>query len=49
MTVMIPAGLDGAVTDVIAIDASHGAIQAVRIVRNPDKLRHLRYVAAAAG
>lgn len=32
---------DGTVTDVLTIDAAEGRIQAIRIVRNPDKLRHL--------
>lgn len=33
---------DGAVSDVLTIDVADGAIQTIRIVRNPDKLRHLR-------
>jgi RNA polymerase sigma-70 factor (ECF subfamily) len=33
---------DGVVTDVLAIDVTDGLIQAIRIVRNPDKLRHLK-------
>jgi RNA polymerase sigma-70 factor (ECF subfamily) len=32
---------DRAVLEVLAIDVADGRIQAVRIVRNPDKLRHL--------
>jgi RNA polymerase sigma-70 factor (ECF subfamily) len=32
---------DGAVTDVLTIDVADGVIEAIRIVRNPDKLRHL--------
>ncbi len=32
---------DGSVSDVLTIDVADGAIQTVRIVRNPDKLHHL--------
>jgi hypothetical protein len=32
---------DGTVTDVLTTDAAEGKIQAIRIVRNPDRLRHL--------
>jgi len=32
---------DGRVSDVLTIDVAEGAIQTIRIVRNPDKLRHL--------
>ncbi len=32
---------DGTVSDVLSIDVADGAIQTIRIVRNPDKLRHL--------
>jgi RNA polymerase sigma-70 factor (ECF subfamily) len=32
---------DGTVSDVLTIDVADGAIQTIRIVRNPDKLRHL--------
>lgn len=33
---------DGTVTDVFSVDVADGAIEAVRIVRNPEKLRHLQ-------
>jgi RNA polymerase sigma-70 factor (ECF subfamily) len=33
---------DGEVTDALTLDVSGGLIQTIRIVRNPDKLRHLR-------
>lgn len=33
---------DGTVSDVLSIDVADGAIQAIRIVRNPEKLRHLQ-------
>jgi RNA polymerase sigma-70 factor (ECF subfamily) len=32
---------DGAVTDVLTLDVADGLIEAIRIVRNPEKLRHL--------
>jgi RNA polymerase sigma-70 factor (ECF subfamily) len=32
---------DGTIWDVLTIDVVDGRIQAVRIVRNPDKLRHV--------
>jgi hypothetical protein len=32
---------DGSVSDVITADIADDLIQTVRIVRNPDKLRHL--------
>ena len=32
---------DGGVWDVLAIDVHGGRVTAVRIVRNPEKLRHL--------
>ncbi|MGH2974248.1 MAG: RNA polymerase sigma-70 factor [Solirubrobacterales bacterium] len=32
---------DGTVSDVLTIDAAESKIQTIRIVRNPDKLRHL--------
>jgi RNA polymerase sigma-70 factor (ECF subfamily) len=32
---------DGTISDVLTIDVADGAIQTIRIVRNPDKLRHL--------
>jgi RNA polymerase sigma-70 factor, ECF subfamily len=35
-------GPDGAITDVLSIDVVGDRIQAVRIVRNPDKLAHVR-------
>ncbi len=38
---LVVIGPDGAVSDVMTIDVADGTIQAVRIVRNPDKLRHL--------
>jgi RNA polymerase sigma-70 factor (ECF subfamily) len=41
---VVVVGADGAVSDVVTIDVADGAIQAVRIVRNPDKLRHLEAV-----
>jgi RNA polymerase sigma-70 factor, ECF subfamily len=31
----------GEVSDVLTIDVADGAIQTIRIVRNPDELRHL--------
>lgn len=34
-------GLDGRVANVFALDIADGAVQAVRCVVNPDKLRHL--------
>jgi RNA polymerase sigma-70 factor (ECF subfamily) len=34
--------LDSTVTDVISVEVEGGAIATVRIVRNPDKLRHLQ-------
>jgi len=33
---------DGTVTDVLALDVADGQVQAIWIVRNPDKLAHLR-------
>jgi RNA polymerase sigma-70 factor (ECF subfamily) len=33
---------DGAVTEVFSVEVGDGGIEAVRIVRNPDKLRHLQ-------
>ena len=39
---LIVIGPDRSATDVMTIDVADGAIQTVRIVRNPDKLRHLR-------
>jgi RNA polymerase sigma-70 factor (ECF subfamily) len=33
---------DGTVSGVLTIDAVEGKVQTIRIVRNPDKLRHLR-------
>jgi RNA polymerase sigma-70 factor (ECF subfamily) len=33
---------DGAVSDVVSVDVADGLVQTVWIVRNPDKLRHLR-------
>jgi len=39
---LVVVGPDGSATDVMTIDVADGAIQTVRIVRNPDKLRHLR-------
>jgi RNA polymerase sigma-70 factor (ECF subfamily) len=33
---------DGSVTDVLTVEVADGLIQAIRIVRNPDKLRHLQ-------
>jgi RNA polymerase sigma-70 factor (ECF subfamily) len=35
-------GPGGDVTDVLTIEAADGLIRAIRIVRNPEKLRHLR-------
>jgi RNA polymerase sigma-70 factor (ECF subfamily) len=35
-------GPDGAITDVLTIEASAGLIRTIRILRNPDKLRHLQ-------
>jgi RNA polymerase sigma-70 factor (ECF subfamily) len=32
---------DGTISDALTIDVADGAIQTIRIVRNPDKLRHL--------
>jgi RNA polymerase sigma-70 factor (ECF subfamily) len=32
---------EGGISDVLTIDVADGLIQAIRIVRNPDKLRHL--------
>jgi RNA polymerase sigma-70 factor (ECF subfamily) len=32
---------DGSVSEVLSVDVADGAIKAVRIVRNPDKLRHI--------
>jgi hypothetical protein len=32
---------DGTISDVLTIDVAEGAIQTIRIVRNPEKLRHL--------
>ncbi len=45
---LIVVGPDGSATDVMTIDVADGAIQTVRIVRNPDKLRHLRTRVALA-
>jgi RNA polymerase sigma-70 factor (ECF subfamily) len=33
---------DGAISDVVSVDVADGLVQTVWIVRNPDKLRHLR-------
>ena len=33
---------DGQVTDVLTVEVGNGLIRTIRIVRNPDKLRHLR-------
>ena len=33
---------DGQVTDVLTVEVGDGLIRTIRIVRNPDKLRHLR-------
>ena len=33
---------DGEVTDVLTVEVGDGLIRTIRIVRNPDKLRHLR-------
>ena len=33
---------DGCVSSVLTIDVADGAIQAVRIIRNPDKLAHVQ-------
>jgi RNA polymerase sigma-70 factor, ECF subfamily len=38
---LLARGPDGRVTDVLSVDVAGGRIQAVRIVRNPDKLAHL--------
>jgi RNA polymerase sigma-70 factor, ECF subfamily len=38
----ITIGPDGDVTDVLTIEVAGGLIRAIRIVRNPDKLRHLQ-------
>jgi RNA polymerase sigma-70 factor (ECF subfamily) len=35
-------GPDGSVTDVLSVEVADGRIQTIRIVRNPDKLRHLQ-------
>ena len=35
-------GADGRVTDVLTVDVAEGRIQAIRVVRNPEKLRHLQ-------
>jgi RNA polymerase sigma-70 factor (ECF subfamily) len=35
-------GPDGEVTDALTVEIAGGRIRAIRIVRNPDKLRHLR-------
>jgi multidrug efflux pump subunit AcrB len=32
---------DGKVSDVLSVEVAGGRIQTIRIVRNPDKLRHL--------
>lgn len=39
---LLVVGPDGRVSDVTTIDIADGAIHAIRIVRNPDKLGHLR-------
>ena len=35
-------GPDGNITDVLTVEVSGGLVRTIRIVRNPDKLRHLR-------
>ena len=35
-------GPDGEVTDALTVEIAGGRIRTIRIVRNPDKLRHLR-------
>ncbi|MGZ4306775.1 MAG: RNA polymerase sigma-70 factor [Solirubrobacteraceae bacterium] len=45
---LIVFGLDGTASDALTIDISDGMIDTVRIVRNPDKLRHLGAVADPA-
>jgi hypothetical protein len=39
---------DGRVVNVFALDIADGAVQAVRCVVNPDKLRHLGQVSELA-
>ena len=39
-------GPDGNITDVLTVEVSGGLVRTIRIVRNPDKLRHLRASAA---
>ena len=33
---------DGSVSDVLSVEVAGGRIRAIRIVRNPDKLRHIQ-------